>query len=172
MPSKSYVNFGRRAAISRWRFLGSCRRWGRLSRIERFCHAGSNTSTKLRGRADLLSLARSVSEGDHQPTRARKEREAEAYKGSSCPRCCGANEPSWSPSLTLRARNARARPATLLRVAGEASAGLVLRVTRPIVPSVRGRARSVERPVAGDSRFRRVPIGESPLLRDRSRCQG
>ena len=44
---------------------------------------------------------RSVSEGDHQPTRARNEREAEAYRGSRCPRCWGDNEPSWSPSLTL-----------------------------------------------------------------------
>ena len=52
-------------------------------------------------RAKFLFLARSVSEGDHQPTRARNEREAEAYRGSRCPRCWGDNEPSWSPSLTL-----------------------------------------------------------------------
>ena len=69
-------------------------------------------------RANFLFLARSVSEGDHQPTRARNEREAEAYKGSRCQRCWGVNEPSWSPSLTLRARNASARPATLIWVVG------------------------------------------------------
>ena len=46
-------------------------------------------------------LARSVSEGDQQPTWARTEREAEAYRGSRCPRCWGDNEPVWSPSLTL-----------------------------------------------------------------------
>jgi hypothetical protein len=71
---------------------------------------------KMARRANFLFLARSVSEGDYQPTRARNEREAEANKGSRCSVCWGVNEPSWSPSLTLRARNARARPATLLEL--------------------------------------------------------
>jgi hypothetical protein len=35
---------------------------------------------------EMFFLARSVSEGDHQPTWARNEREAEAYKGSRWPR--------------------------------------------------------------------------------------
>jgi hypothetical protein len=66
----------------------------------------------------ISSLARSVSEGDHQPTRARNERARRKRTRFKVSACWGVNEPSRSPSLTLRARNARAGPATRIWVDG------------------------------------------------------
>jgi hypothetical protein len=56
-------------------------------------------------------LARSVSEGDHEKNvAARRPREAETNANSRGPGYSGARVPSWSPSLTLRARNALPLP--------------------------------------------------------------